>query len=580
MRLTKTNFMQSVPLFYHTMRRAQYFAIDFEFTGHRKSTELINSKIDTPEDRYWKLEANIKSFFPLQIGITGIEIQDKKTILYPFNIPLWPSVSTDLENSKYGFVNTNSFNFLSKNEFDFNNAIYDGIPYKKLNEKDLETEKLLYKNLRKITSNKPVKPTENKRYSHFSNIQFGVISKWLKSTENLSIDDPKNELKIDIIGIENPQWEYLIENINKMFPKYNISAQLKYDSAEGTSFIILRRASQEKIKEIKSESSSIQNNFPDYMGAMLNLGIKIPDINENKLYKLSKSILANKYDSEVNCIPDLLGPTRFIKYLSNLKKPLIVHNGFLDLLLLQKEFLKELNGNSDNFKKSIIKSFPEIYDTKLIANTSAFFKSKYPNSGLSDIYQQILTSGKLRENDISIHPAFSAYTLESSSFHEAGYDSMITSVVFIHFLKEIKKAYPELIQNTMISKQFKNKLILSGLNLPFDLSKETSPELRENIFVIAGLPKFSDKEKEAEYLEKLIESPVKLIKLFGQDKNYFTIFDNQKADKLKKFIDSSKSGILKLKDNDQKNKHLELRITTYENYMKKLKEDESLPQYN
>ncbi len=46
MNITRSNFSQALPLIYDCIKRCDYFAFDFEFTGVKASELLINSALE------------------------------------------------------------------------------------------------------------------------------------------------------------------------------------------------------------------------------------------------------------------------------------------------------------------------------------------------------------------------------------------------------------------------------------------------------------------------------------------------------------------------------------------------------
>lgn len=66
---------------------------------------------------------------------------------------------------------------------------------------------------------------------------------------------------------------------------------------------------------------------------------------------------------------DALGLTRVIDFIAELKKPLIVHNGAMDLMFLYHHFFGPLPEDVNVFKSEINRLFPFIHDTRHLLNT-------------------------------------------------------------------------------------------------------------------------------------------------------------------------------------------------------------------
>ena len=62
--------------------------------------------------------------------------------------------------------------------------------------------------------------------------------------------------------------------------------------------------------------------------------------------------------------------TDLIEEIITMKKPLITHNGLLDILHLYSSFVGPLQEKASDFKKDFSANFPVIYDTKYIVSSS------------------------------------------------------------------------------------------------------------------------------------------------------------------------------------------------------------------
>ena len=89
-----------------------------------------------------------------------------------------------------------------------------------------------------------------------------------------------------------------------------------------------------------------------------------PVINEELLDLLSTKVL----ESTPTATEDALGFTRIVKLMSSLKKPLICHNGLMDLMFLYEKFYNPLPESLADFKAHLNSLYPHIYDTKHMFN--------------------------------------------------------------------------------------------------------------------------------------------------------------------------------------------------------------------
>jgi poly(A)-specific ribonuclease len=137
------------------------------------------------------------------------------------------------------------------------------------------------------------------------------------------------------------------------------------------------------------------------------------------LTKLNHEQIFNEY----------IGFRRIWNCLTDSKKPLIVHNGFLDLMFSMQAFESALPETVEQFKQKVRQLFPGgLFDTRLIAM----------ESGIASAGAALETLVELVKSD----PAFVNTRVVQSGkyddgmdegvqqFHEAGYDALLTGKVF------------------------------------------------------------------------------------------------------------------------------------------------------
>ncbi len=121
------------------------------------------------------------------------------------------------------------------------------------------------------------------------------------------------------------------------------------------------------------------------------------------------------------------------------KVPLIVHNGFLDLLFLLTHFhSRRLPRCHIDAKKLIHKYFPIIYDTKVLATECADCRFRSKNSSLAELYQRhvmgIQGTHDHDHNDMLMRFEYPRVEImndsSTSSNRDAGDDAFMTGTVF------------------------------------------------------------------------------------------------------------------------------------------------------
>lgn len=118
--------------------------------------------------------------------------------------------------------------------------------------------------------------------------------------------------------------------------------------------------------------------------------------------------------------------------------PLVVHNGYLDLLFLLTHFhSRKLPSSHTDAKKLIHDYFPIIYDTKVLATECADCRFRSKNSSLAELYQRHvmgLQNTNDHDNDMPMrfdYPRVEIMNdLTTSTSRDAGDDAFMTGAVF------------------------------------------------------------------------------------------------------------------------------------------------------
>lgn len=89
---------------------------------------------------------------------------------------------------------------------------------------------------------------------------------------------------------------------------------------------------------------------------------------------------------------DPLGLTRVIELIADLKKPIITHNGIMDLMFLYQAFFGTLPTEVNEFKREIHRLFPSIHDTRHLINARLAIQKELPQVlQLSDIFKHLMS---------------------------------------------------------------------------------------------------------------------------------------------------------------------------------------------
>ncbi|XP_020291468.1 poly(A)-specific ribonuclease PARN-like domain-containing protein 1 isoform X2 [Pseudomyrmex gracilis] len=375
--VTSHNFAEVYPHLERALKDASFIAIDTELTGLEVDAKI--SLFDSINERYEKQKRNIEPHIIIQFGICTFQrVQhENKYTAEIFNFFLLPKNIPSMNRS---FVwQVAALEFLSKHGFDFNELMYNGISYLNESEEAFLQQQLqnnmLFHNLRQSLSFEE----EDDLNSYINQ-----VAEWLKTADEVNL------LKV---VTPTPLLQYIAH------------------------------------KELR-------NYFPNVWTTSGNNVVTVM-----KVLPGSREVLQNEEGSILeNAILDLYaGFSKIFKLLVTLKKPLIAHNAFLDLMFMHQQFYRPLPKNYIDYKTATHKMFPKIYDTKFLSfrlkellDTEVQWKrtslgdlfeyftrdrGKYIDFGSPDI---ILTS-KLEKSDVTSSP----------KYHNAGWDSYFAGYVFI-----------------------------------------------------------------------------------------------------------------------------------------------------
>jgi poly(A)-specific ribonuclease len=126
------------------------------------------------------------------------------------------------------------------------------------------------------------------------------------------------------------------------------------------------------------------------------------------------------------------------------RRIMVGHNCFTDLVNLYKCFIGDLPSTVEVFTEEIHTLLPGVMDTKYIAS---FGSKRWANTSLEEVEVDLRTEPLPR---IDVPAEYDRY-LQSSTYHEAGYDSLITARIAIKLSAKMERERKYLdLQNTNI----------------------------------------------------------------------------------------------------------------------------------
>ena len=457
------NYRQTYEIFKNTCDIAKFVSFDCEMTGLNLGIKTEPTKYDTQEFRYYKVKQGVEKFDLIQLGLTffiekekekekenenkiGIEQYyiERSFTFYLFKNPQIKYF--DNEKNKNIFIleslaHPASLKFLAQNNFDFNTLISKGIPYTKLkyiekiknhliNEKNTinnctfflskENEQDLIENIIKLSEFLLLTKVESGKKKPILNLKFKT-----KQTMNFLLGcNFKQILYIDNFNIQKSKKEDNSVEVKITKNAEPASFDMNYDSLDN--FKSLIRNNPKMIYELKYQQ---QNKLND-----------------------------DEYEKYINkLIEDELGFSKYIKYLSDKKIPIIGHNIYFDTMFIYSKLIGDLPDDFYSFKQEIHKYFPIIYDTKTISSSL----KKYEKTSLDSLHRTILkykfntyvTFSQDEDNGFN----FYKNSENNEKLHDAGYDSKITGECFILMNKALENNYLTEISNNNDNKKKKKQ---------------------------------------------------------------------------------------------------------------------------
>jgi hypothetical protein len=493
----KNNYKQIYPLFKESLELCEFLSFDCEMTGVTYDLKTDATKYDTQQFRYYKMKEIVKKYDLIQVGITFYIRKENEIInqnIEEDNIQTQnpnnshsPPVATSkkfyiertftfflFKNSKMRFLtelyshknemsifssfthcHPGALKFLNENNFDLNSLISGGIHHNKISYKEKITQALDHHLSEGKIPNSVVflsKSNEKRLIEVLKSIGKFVIY----GIDDINVSEGnQNQLENNQINIDyqinskkknaSPSKTMKIPNLNPFLINYLLGISLK-KLFKIQHFSLIRDKSDKSGCTLILEKSKVHLNTEDF--------IKHYSSYENFCNVLSfDMILKARYsqyhfteEEKENLIEEELGFSNFIQLIidqNSIKPtPIVGHNIFFDLMFIYDKFINDLPENFHNFKTSLHKSFPIIYDNKFLTTRLA---KEFDNTKLEKLY----TSMKKSKYDVyvEIKPdvvnGFSFYhDLDTgSSFHDAGFDSIITGRCFIYLLKAVENNF-------------------------------------------------------------------------------------------------------------------------------------------
>ncbi|KAF7723583.1 hypothetical protein EC973_001824 [Apophysomyces ossiformis] len=396
MEIPRQQFSQKLSTIRKAIEECDFLSIDTELSGlHRPGN---SKRVDTLANRYAEYREASRRFIIIQFGLCTFKWDEPsgRYIAKPFNFYIFPtSMTGKIQPNRVFHTQAQAFDFLSKQSFDFNKWVYQGIPYLTRQEEKEYVEDAK----RRLADELPDIPIDEKELP-FVNAAREKIESWIS---NSNPEDPEG---VNITTRNAYQRRLIYQEVRNRYE------QLTADGRQG--FIRVMRLNE---KQLKQRAKERQKQF------------------------------------EKDC-EYAVGFRKVIDWISESKKMVVGHNMLLDVCHIIGQFIEPLPESVGEFKNLAHSIFPNMIDTKYMSSAATelhplvgtatsldvlrfetnkeAFKNPHIGTSAFAMLRSLLTS------PVEMDREFPRYLTEMA--HEAGWDAYMTGAVFLKLVSYLEKA--------------------------------------------------------------------------------------------------------------------------------------------
>jgi hypothetical protein len=441
--------------------KADFISFDAEFSS--VTTKRPFNMFDNSNSVYMKLRETVESALLLQLGISIFRtLPDGKTETAVYTVYTFPRRS---EKRKKHSIENDCLAFLADNGFDFSRCFKDGLDFSRLEQgpnllKTLTGLKkshghFIEESLKTELSSDDLEHIEDIPYTPETHGQHVFARKAYESNE-LGVADQEAIARYQKF-MNNPEEKILKFDVNEK-PVINYLTSPKSD------FYNL-------IKEDHKVSLSVLKNH-----------IKLTKVVKKAPKKIQKDdFLFKDIEHDKDKIIshfDFYGLSLLFYYIIKHNKPILFHNGLFDYLYIIDNFIADLPNDIRKFVALHQSLKLQIRDTKLLVTENQNLFPQFKKTRLSYILDSIREKEPIMERiifaaesivmsedgnesqELSTH--FVRIVDNEDKLHDAGYDSFITGMVYLHLEKHFtKKPENVLLEMHMVSRRLDLNVDLS-----------------------------------------------------------------------------------------------------------------------
>ncbi|KAG2160881.1 hypothetical protein VTO58DRAFT_104571 [Aureobasidium pullulans] len=411
---------------------AHFVSFDLELSGVPVKGQA-KEKPGKPslQERYLETKKAAEQYQILQIGLTCVkdDVLQGAYVCKPFNFNLSPIVEERLDVDRTFSFHSGAAEFLLGVGFKFDLPFTSGVPYLSRDEAQLAEDRAAARNDKSSFTDIEIKPEDIQALEFLRRVR-SEVDDWLKTGQPSAHSVVIAPLETN--GADaNPE----LNRFERRLVHQIIRAEYpNLVSIPNRGLVRVSRLDPEREEYIKAQRKrEVQDRIVRQTGFRW--------IVEALCGNPPEGVDVRSFAQTPGGIPGFVDidelKSRFnrVKHMiRNKKTALFGHNLFLDLIYFYRTFIGALPDTVEEFGSLIHELFPIIVDTKYMATHNC--GDINPQSSLEQIAEKLAEQQK---PSVTIHEKHNKYT-DTTAFHEAGYDSMLTAEVAVRLSAKLELA--------------------------------------------------------------------------------------------------------------------------------------------
>ncbi|KAI4839696.1 CAF1-domain-containing protein [Aureobasidium sp. EXF-8845] len=410
---------------------AHFVSFDLELSGVPVKGQA-KEKPGKPslQERYLETKKAAEQYQILQIGLTCVkdDVLQNAYVCKPFNFNLSPVIEERLDVDRTFSFHSGAAEFLLGVGFKFDLPFTSGVPYLSRDESQLAEDRATARNDRSSFTDIEIKPEDVQALEFLRRVR-SEVDGWLKtgqpSAHSVVIGPPETNQDA------NPE----LNRFERRLVHQIIRAEYPdLVSIPNRGLVRVSRLDPEREEYIKAQRKrEVQERIVRQTGfrwIVEALCGNAPDNIDVRSFAQTPGGVPSFVDLDM--LKSRFNRARHL--IRNKKTALFGHNLFLDLIYFYRTFIGALPDTVDEFATLIHELFPIIVDTKYMATHNC--GDINPQSSLEQIAERLAEQQK---PSVITHEHHNKYT-DTTAFHEAGYDSMLTAEIAVRLSAKLELA--------------------------------------------------------------------------------------------------------------------------------------------